>query len=151
MNNGQPSFEEILEGLKALQKDLAEKEEEARKKIEEVLVEKRSIDQMIQAAERTGKYQLRGKRRSAKKALGDERMEEFRALLASGKLADVVEDIPGSFTAQSLAKELGWNVERVRAGISTLREAEEIRLVGERKLSPDNTGRASLIFVADVK
>ena len=144
-DNGHPDFSEILLGLKALQKDLDRQEQEAQAALDAVKNERRSIDQMIRAAEGTGKYQKRGGYKPKSKTADPLTLDRLRETIATHK--DEVEDIPGSFTANGLVKETGLHLSTVRKALMTLRENGEVRLAGERQLG--ESGRASMIFVAD--
>jgi response regulator of citrate/malate metabolism len=146
MNDGQLSMEEVLASLRRIQDGLDQKVTDLRDELKAVQTEKASIDQMLHAAEKTGRYASRATKLKPK-GVSQETVEKIWVLLASNDWEDAADDIPRSFTALGVAEKLGVTPTTARLSIERLREDGRVRLVGERKLG--TTGRASHVYAVN--
>jgi hypothetical protein len=152
-DNGTPSLDSILVGLKTIQKEMEGREEKARAALDAVLGEKKKIDQMINAAERTGVYNKPGRKPSGARsasALGEEALEGYWQRIKPLKF-DRFGDIPGSFSALDIEEKLGVHKSTSQRIVRSLREQGRIRLVGQRYAddNPKHKGHPLTVYVID--
>jgi len=151
-DNGTPaSLDTILVGLKAIQQEMEHKESDARAALDAVLAEKRRIDQMINAAERTGVYNKpRRKPAGARSAspLSEEAMEGYWQRIQPLKF-NRFEDLPGGFSALDVEEKLGVHKSTSQRIVRSLREQGRIRLVGQRYAddNPKHRGHPLTVYV----
>jgi DNA invertase Pin-like site-specific DNA recombinase len=146
--NGRPSFTEIIMELKALQKEHEQIVQAARDDLERKMSEKRSIDQMLAAAERTGHYAPKPKGKKGNTLTSDENLELYWQRLQTQKF-DRFEDIPNGFSAKDVSSALGVHKSTSDRVVRTLREQGRIRLVGQRYPAdnPNHHGKAHAVYV----
>jgi response regulator of citrate/malate metabolism len=135
--NGQPDFDTIVLSLRAIQKEIQGRVSAKQAELDEILVEKRKIDQMLAAATRTGHYAAKNKTTKTK-GIGGETVEVAWQKLQAAK--------PEDFTAQDLALIAGVEKSTAQKLVAELRGQNRIRLVGQRTRD-SGTGRASRLYV----
>ncbi len=145
VNGNQPSdFTQVVAGLNAIADRLQADADQKRAALAETEQELRRIRSMLNVATRqtTVKPGPKAKRSSPR---GEEQLGIIVRQLRDLSLADDP-DIPGSFTARTVAEKLGMKKSVAERAINRLRNDGVIRLVGERKMGP---GRVSRLFVID--
>ena len=141
-NNGQSrpgSLATIVEELKALLDEVAEREQAAKAELAEVVAEKRRIEQMVRAA---------GAQSAKPKKKDEPRQETLELAWQKIKAANFKGDEhnPGSFTTTDVAKAGVGDANRI---VKALRDQGRIRLVGQRYNNPEGTGKPAATYVID--
>jgi ribosomal protein S25 len=146
-DDGQPTLEEIVQNLLAIQADLDAQAETLRAQLNQLSGEKRRIDQMIRAATGTGKYGPKPKPKTSK-GISEEALARIWKAITETAFEGVTEDLPGTFTTQQIADLAGAAEGTTRKALRELRDQGRVRLVGERRLNPQ-ASRTTMIFAVN--
>jgi CRP-like cAMP-binding protein len=146
-DDGQPTLEEIVQNLLAIQADLNAQVETLRAQLDQLTQEKRRINQIVRAATGTGAYSPKPKPQRSK-GISEETLERVWEMISEGEFEGVTEDLPGTFTHQQIADLAGVTPTTIRLALRELRDQGRVRLVGERRLNPQGS-RTTMIFAAN--
>jgi ribosomal protein S25 len=146
-DDGQPTLEEIVQNLLAIQADLNAQAETLRAQLDQLSREKRRINQMVRVATGTGKYGPKPKPKTAK-VVSETSVERIWKAISETEFKGVTEDLPGTFTYQQIADLAGATPTTARMALRELRDQGRVRLVGERRLNP-HASRTTMIFAAN--